>query len=1366
MTTVQNIALSPGGTPLSINVRITLQTGASNLPGYLTSSDISAVYTTSTAQDGSWSANLTPNSEITPANTYYQVYEGSALSNIVVPASGGPYSLSEILVTEPPTPSAVGITGVQVAADGTVAGVRPEINVIAGSGITVTATDNPADARVDVTVSSTGGGSVDSVNGETGVVVLTAADVGADASGAAATAQSNAESFATAAVATETSRAEAAEATKLSAANNLSDVASPATAFANIKQAATTSATGVVQLEGNAAAIQPLAQNAAAGSTGLAADAGHVHPAGVITVPAPTGATATDTPNIQAAITTLSSVGGGYTLKFQDGVYQVDSNALVIRNCANFALQGTGATVIAQAPNRAALPLNITGNVFTIADCTDFRINGITFDGLRDTVAPLAPLTVAPTSGASSVTVAAGAAAPYFAGSILSVNGGLGSSDQNTFQQNLTVQSVTPGGGTGGGDLITFTGTITSTYTVVSNTPVSDGFGPYAYAGVYLSPFDTGNATVAGRSLVHENMQNGLHLMNCQRFAVVECTARGVWNSNFKTGTGFATTSLTDGCTQGTFSACHAYHGYDQGFSLWASKNISVTGCTANATGWAGISLTQSDDCAITGNQVLNPVNRTWGDTSGSGIVSEGGIHNQITGNVVNAPWEDCIRLTNSPMGWGYSSTNAPTLTGYLAAQTGAGTSIAVSATSNFQVGAAYSICDGARTEAIVIASVVDSTHITLMAAVNFSHPSGTYIVNRISQENTVVGNTLTGYVPGGGAAANGVLGSVAVRSIIAHNVIRSWALGSGGSGSGITLSYSNGGSASLPTGIYLAGHGTQIQGNVLGSGAGPAITADSSANLLIRGNKVHGALNNSAALTLNGITDSVIEANVVTDGEKRNGILTQAGGQSATVCARLSIIGNIVRNTAGEGLCLTSGTSLTIVGNTISSCGGNAGIDLRGIQHSIVSGNIANSNQADGILLENNASVFCLYNTVSGNTCRDDGSGFNITTGVAWTQQNGIVEAGSSNDNTFTGNEVDGNASTQLTVIGAGSYAYGNIVSGTVATAIAAANLPAATTTTQGAVIIDGTATDIAPLGTQAAGSIGKAADAGHVHPTTGLVLASQLPLSLTNGGTGATSQQAALNALAGGATSGDYLRGNGTNMQLSPILAADLPAASASTQGAVVIDGTAADIVAAANAPAAGSVGKAADAGHVHPMNNGPAAEDDFVAWAFDVAYMGSTAVVPGVGTLALIRVPVRTSRTFSKVWVPLASNGSSLTTGGNWVGLYNSAGALVAASADQTTTWGTGSFAVEQTAMTAQSGFSLTLAAGFYWVALLTNATGTGAGFARGASINGTLVNGSTPAPYRWSSYGSGLTTLPANITLSSATHLQTTFWTALA
>ena len=48
---------------------------------------------------------------------------------------------------------------------------------------------------------------------------------------------------------------------------------------------------------------------------------------------------------------------------------------------------------------------------------------------------------------------------------------------------------------------------------------------------------------------------------------------------------------------------------------------------------------------------------------------------------------------------------------------------------------------------------------------------------------------------------------------------------------------------------------------------------------------------------------------------------------------------------------------------------------------------------------------------------------------------------------------------------------------------------------------------------------------------------------LPFANGGTGQTTQQAAMNALAGAITSGQYLRGNGTNVVMSAIQAGDVP-------------------------------------------------------------------------------------------------------------------------------------------------------------------------------------------------------------------------------
>ena len=56
---------------------------------------------------------------------------------------------------------------------------------------------------------------------------------------------------------------------------------------------------------------------------------------------------------------------------------------------------------------------------------------------------------------------------------------------------------------------------------------------------------------------------------------------------------------------------------------------------------------------------------------------------------------------------------------------------------------------------------------------------------------------------------------------------------------------------------------------------------------------------------------------------------------------------------------------------------------------------------------------------------------------------------------------------------------------------------------------------------------------------------------LAIANGGTGQTTQQTALNALAGATTSGQYLRGNGTNVAMSAIQAGDVPTLNQNTTG-----------------------------------------------------------------------------------------------------------------------------------------------------------------------------------------------------------------------
>ena len=56
---------------------------------------------------------------------------------------------------------------------------------------------------------------------------------------------------------------------------------------------------------------------------------------------------------------------------------------------------------------------------------------------------------------------------------------------------------------------------------------------------------------------------------------------------------------------------------------------------------------------------------------------------------------------------------------------------------------------------------------------------------------------------------------------------------------------------------------------------------------------------------------------------------------------------------------------------------------------------------------------------------------------------------------------------------------------------------------------------------------------------------------VAIANGGTGASSQQAAMNALAGAVTSGSFLRGNGTNVSMSTIQTTDVPTLNQNTTG-----------------------------------------------------------------------------------------------------------------------------------------------------------------------------------------------------------------------
>lgn len=161
---------------------------------------------------------------------------------------------------------------------------------------------------------------------------------------------------------------------------------------------------------------------------------------------------------------------------------------------------------------------------------------------------------------------------------------------------------------------------------------------------------------------------------------------------------------------------------------------------------------------------------------------------------------------------------------------------------------------------------------------------------------------------------------------------------------------------------------------------------------------------------------------------------------------------------------------------------------------------------------------------------------------------------------------------------------------------------------------------------------------------------------------------------------------------------------------------------------------------------------------AWTQDPAGCGSVGSASTAGVIYLSKVLLRNAGTVSNLYYTVTNAGSGLTAGQNLVGLYDSTGTKLAEAADQTTPMS--STGTKTAAITPQA-----LAAGSYYIALLTNGT-TPPQFMRGGGASGSALNvGLTVATGRFLDFGTGQTTLPASITLSSAAFNAAARWGAM-
>jgi hypothetical protein len=251
-----------------------------------------------------------------------------------------------------------------------------------------------------------------------------------------------------------------------------------------------------------------------------------------------------------------------------------------------------------------------------------------------------------------------------------------------------------------------------------------------------------------------------------------------------------------------------------------------------------------------------------------------------------------------------------------------------------------------------------------------------------------------------------------------------------------------------------------------------------------------------------------------------------------------------------------------------------------------------------------------------------------------------------------------------------------------------------------------------------------------------TGVDLTSQVTgtLPIANGGTGQTTRQAAMDALAGAVTSGFYLRGDGTDVVMSAIQAADVPTLNQNTTGSAATLTTARTI------------------------------QTDLASTS-SASFNGSADITPGVtGTLAVANGGTgQTSYTDGQLLIG-NSTGNTLAkatlTAGSGISITNGAGSITIAASG-----GGGSGTV--TSVSAGAGMSFTTITTSGSVAMgtpstITNtSTNTASGTSHNHALTGELVETTAGSPLyygarAWVKFnGTGTVAINGSVNVSSIT-----------
>jgi len=391
----------------------------------------------------------------------------------------------------------------------------------------------------------------------------------------------------------------------------------------------------------------------------------------------------------------------------------------------------------------------------------------------------------------------------------------------------------------------------------------------------------------------------------------------------------------------------------------------------------------------------------------------------------------------------------------------------------------------------------------------------------------TITGGTFSGTHTGDGSGITNLnMGAAASGTL---------AIARGGTGQTTAQLALNALAGSTTSGRYLRGDGTNVTMSTISAADVPTLnqnttgTAAGLSTTLAIGSGGTGqttaqtALNALAASTTSGyylrgngtnvVMAAISAADVPTLNQNTTGT---AAGLSTTLAIGSGGTGQTSKAAAYNAL-----TPITTLGDLIYGSGTNAASRLAGSTVSTMA-----------VLTQTGTGTISAAPTWTGTT----GTGSVVLS--ASPTLSGTITGG-----TFSGTHTgDGSGITSLNMVNAGS--------GTLAVARGGTGLA---TYTVGDLLYASGATTLASLADVATGSalisggLTTAPSWGKIGLTTHV--SGTLPIA--NGGTGQTTAQLALNALAGSVTSGRYLRGDGTNVTMSAISAADVPTLNQNTTG-----------------------------------------------------------------------------------------------------------------------------------------------------------------------------------------------------------------------